>query len=132
MAMAHANGSGNGRDEEARLSATDRLLARKLDRWAARSPPSANAVAVVITALLMLWLLAGSRELPDRASVLSTIGTFMGSCHLAAHLFIVTGLKKLHARGIAAADRARQAYLARVTQRDVAIAWGLFTLIVWL
>lgn len=132
--MAHANGSDEGRDEdaEAHLSAADRMLARRLDQWAARPPRNANAVAIGAAVLLMVWVLAGSRELPDRDSVLSTIGAFMGVCHPGAHLFVVAGLKKLHARGIAAADRALKAYLARVTQRDVAIAWGLFALIAWL
>jgi hypothetical protein len=133
--------SGPGRDPEPRshdedarqrLTAADRLLDRKLDQWASRSPWAGNVAAVGLTALLMVWILVGSRDLPDRASVLSTIGAFMGCCHLAAHMFIFTGLKKLNRRGIAAADRALKSYLGRVTQRDVAIAWGLFALIAWL
>ena len=132
--MAHANGSENRRDEdaEAHLSAADRVLARKLDQWAARSPRNANAAAVGLTAFLMVWLLAGSRDMPDRASTLSTLAAFMSCAHIATHLFVVTGLKKLGARGIAAADRAMRTYRARVTQRDVAIARGLFALIPWL
>jgi hypothetical protein len=118
-------------DARERLSAADRLLDRKLDQWASRSPQTANVTAVGLTAMLMVWILVGAPDLTDRPSVLWTIGAFMACCHLAAHLFIVRGLKRLHARGLPAAVRAGRAYLARITQRDVAIAWGLFALIAW-
>jgi hypothetical protein len=114
---------------ESEADAAYRHLSARLEAWAARSSTRSNIVAVGMGAFMMIWLMVATRDRPDQASILQGAGLLIFGLHAAIHAWIVLGLKRLRARGIAGAERALRAYLGRVTHMQLAIGWGLLALI---
>jgi hypothetical protein len=114
---------------ESEADAENRYLSARLEAWAERSSSRSNIVAVGMGAFMMIWLMVATRDRPDQASILQGAGLLVFSLHAAIHAWIVLGLKRLRARGIAGAEKALRAYLGRVTHMQLAIGWGLLALI---
>ena len=60
-----------------RLTPDEHRLCERLEAWARQSPHRGNAFAITATAFLMVWLLAGIRDLPERDPMRLGIGLML-------------------------------------------------------
>ena len=105
--------------------AVHRSWTSRLDRWAALSPRQTNTGLIAFTALMMVCLLGGTWDMPDRAAYLCGIALIFAGTHGLLHLLTLRGLRRLQTKGVAAAGRALAAYRdpRRVTHLDLVIGW---------
>lgn len=110
----------------------DARLAARLDCWAATPPQQTNTATIAFTGLMMVCLLGGTWDMPNRAAFLRGVAMAFVLLHGALHLLVIRALTQWRARGIAAAGRALRAYrdTRRVTSLDLAIGWAGFGLLI--
>ncbi|HEX9462592.1 MAG TPA: hypothetical protein VGB82_08330 [Alphaproteobacteria bacterium] len=112
--------------------APDDTMAALLQKWASTPPHRGNVGLIVFTVLIMVCLLGGTWDMPDRAGFLRGVAlTFIG-LHAVLHIVTIRALRRLLARGIAAAGQALHAYIdpRRVTHLDLAAGWIGFALLI--
>lgn len=103
-----------------------------LERWAAQPIARINRRSVVWTGLAMLLLVSASGHDPGQVAFVRNIAMVLIGVHGALHVVILQLLHHLKEKGVPEAQRALTAYLAprRVTNLDLAIAWGALTALV--
>ena len=91
-----------------------------------------NTGAIVFTVLMMICLLGGTWDMPNRAAFLRGAAVVFVALHGFLHLGVLQGLKRLQRRGMAAAGRVRQALgdPRRVTNLDLAVGWAGYALLI--
>ena len=110
----------------------DTLVARALLNWSRVPLSRANRTLVIVGVLTMVWLTVFAWDMPDRPTFLRNVAMMFMVVHTGWHFFVLHGLKRLEARGIAGASQALGTYKAsrRISHLDVAAAWLAFALLV--
>lgn len=120
------------RNNRASPQAPDDYITALLQKWATTPPRQSNVGLIAFTALMMVGLLGGTWDMPERAAFLRGVAMMFIGVHAVLHVITIRGFRHLMARGIATAGKALHAYVdpRRVTHLDLTFGWIGFALLI--